>query len=134
MLFDFLVVRQLLYVGEDEGEDVPTPALRVVPDERSLILIRRLSGQGEAGYWDQEKVSVSHVQRKNLGPEDWVSRVAAQFGFGNTVRNPRRGTASKTRKKRLIPFPAQITAGEMHCRHRGPVTSGKLQTRLVVAF
>jgi hypothetical protein len=38
-----------------EGEDIPPPALKVVPRTRSLILIKRLSGPGEAGCWDQEK-------------------------------------------------------------------------------
>jgi hypothetical protein len=55
LLFDSLVVGELLYEGEAEGEDMPPPALRVVPRERSLILIERPSGPGEAGYWDQEK-------------------------------------------------------------------------------
>jgi len=55
LLFDSLVLSELSYEGEGEGEDIPPPTLRVVPQERSLILIQRLSGSGEAGYWDQEK-------------------------------------------------------------------------------
>ena len=55
LLFDSLVVSELLYEGEAEGEDMPPPSLRVVPRERSLILIERPSEPGEAGYWDQEK-------------------------------------------------------------------------------
>jgi len=55
LLFDSLVVNELSYEGDAEGEDIPPPALKVVPQARSLILIRRLTGPGEAGYWDQEK-------------------------------------------------------------------------------
>jgi hypothetical protein len=55
LLFESLVVSELSYEGEAEGEDIPPPALKVVPQARSLILIRRLTGSGEAGYWDQEK-------------------------------------------------------------------------------
>jgi hypothetical protein len=54
LLFDSLVLSELSYEGEAEGEDIPPSALRVVP-QRSLILIRRLSEPGEAGYWDEEK-------------------------------------------------------------------------------
>src|SRR5437588_4757579 len=53
LLFDSLVVSELFYEGEAEGEDIPPPALRVVPRARSLILIRRLSDENR--YWDQEK-------------------------------------------------------------------------------
>jgi len=63
LLFDSLVVSELSYEGDAEGEDVPAPALRVVPRARSLILIKRLSGPGEAGYWDQEK-------DMGVGPDD----------------------------------------------------------------
>jgi hypothetical protein len=55
LLFESLVVSELSYDGEAEGEHIPPPALKVVPQARSLILIRRLTGPGEAGYWDQEK-------------------------------------------------------------------------------
>lgn len=55
LLFDSLILHELSYEGEAKGEDIPPPALRVVPQGRSLILIQRLSGPGEAGYWDQEK-------------------------------------------------------------------------------
>jgi hypothetical protein len=55
LLFDSLVLSELPCEGEIESEDVPGPVLKVVPQERSLILVQRLSGPGEAGYWDQEK-------------------------------------------------------------------------------
>ena len=55
LLFDSIVLSELSYEGEAEGEDIPPPVLRVVPGSSSLILIQRLSGPGEAGYWDQEK-------------------------------------------------------------------------------
>ena len=54
LLFDSIVLSELCYEGEAEGEDIPAPALRVVP-QRSVILIKRLSEPGQAGYWDQEK-------------------------------------------------------------------------------
>lgn len=53
-LVESLVVNELSYEGEAEGEDIPPPALKVVPRVNSLILIRRLSDDGN-GYWDQEK-------------------------------------------------------------------------------
>src|SRR3981189_3090988 len=52
LLFDSLVLSELSYEGGAEGEDIPPPALKVVP-QRSLILIRRLTESG--AYWDQEK-------------------------------------------------------------------------------
>src|ERR1700722_17233025 len=55
LLFAALVVDQLFYLGPAEGKDIPPPALRVVPDGRSLILINRASGPGGSGYWDGEK-------------------------------------------------------------------------------
>lgn len=55
ILFDSLVVSQLFYGEDNEDHDVPPVVLRVVPRPRSLILIERPSGLGEAGYWDQEK-------------------------------------------------------------------------------
>jgi hypothetical protein len=57
------LISELSYEGGAEGEDIPPPALKVVPRERSLILIRRLTEAGEAGYWDQEKDMV-------VGPND----------------------------------------------------------------
>lgn len=56
LLFDSLVLDRLSYEGEGEQENMPPPVLRVVPAHEScLILIQRLSGPGEARYWDQEK-------------------------------------------------------------------------------
>jgi len=74
LLFDSLVVSELPYEGEAEGDDTPPPSLKVVPRARSLILIRRLSGPGEAGYWDQEKDMV-------VGPEDITLAFADYFDF-----------------------------------------------------
>src|SRR5207302_8165545 len=42
LLFDSLILSELSYEGEAEGEDIPPPVLRVVPGSRSLILIQRL--------------------------------------------------------------------------------------------
>ena len=74
LLFESLVVSELSYEGEAEGEDIPPPALKVVPRERSLILIRRLTGPGEAGYWDQEKDMV-------IGPDDIKLAFVDYFDF-----------------------------------------------------
>jgi hypothetical protein len=74
LLFDSLVVGELLYDGEAEGQDMPPPTLRVVPRERSLILIERPSGPGEAGYWDQEKDMV-------VGPNDITLAFVDYFDF-----------------------------------------------------
>ncbi len=74
LLFDSLVVSELSYEGEAEGEDIPPPALKVVPQARSLILIKRLSGPGEAGYWDQEKDMV-------VGPDEITLAFVDYFDF-----------------------------------------------------
>ncbi len=74
LLFDSLVVSELSYEGEAEGEDIPPPTLKVVPQTRSVILIKRLSGPGEAGYWDQEKDMV-------VGPDDITLAFVDYFDF-----------------------------------------------------
>ena len=74
LLFHALVVSELSYEGEAEGEDIPPPFLKVVPQARSLILIKRLSGPGEAGYWDQEKDMI-------VGPDDITLAFADYFDF-----------------------------------------------------
>jgi hypothetical protein len=74
LLFDSLVVSELSYEGEAEGKDIPPPALKLVPRERSLILIERPSGRGEAGYWDQEKDMV-------VGPDDIALAFVDYFDF-----------------------------------------------------
>jgi hypothetical protein len=74
LLFDSLVLSELPYEGEAEGEDEPQPVLKVVPWKRSLILIQRLSGPGEAGYWDQEKDMA-------VGPNDITLAFVDYFDF-----------------------------------------------------
>jgi len=77
LLFDSLVVDELFYDGEAEDEDIPPTALKVVPRERSLILINRPSGPGEAGYWDQEKDMV-------VGPDEITLAFLDYFDFAQT--------------------------------------------------
>lgn len=77
MLFNALVIDELFYEGEAEGENIPPPALRVVPKRRALILIERESGPGQAGYWDQEKDMV-------VGPEDITLEFLDYFDFAQT--------------------------------------------------
>ncbi len=74
LLFDSLILSELSYEGEAEGEDIPPPVLRVVPGSRSLILIQRLGGPGEAGYWDQEKDMA-------VGPDDIRLALVDYFDF-----------------------------------------------------
>ena len=74
LLFDSIVLTELSYEGEAKGEDIPPPALKVVPQERSLILIKRLSEPGGAGYWDQEKDMV-------VGPDDITLAFVDYFDF-----------------------------------------------------
>jgi hypothetical protein len=74
LLFDSLVVNELSYEGEAQGEDIPPPALRVVPERRSLILIKRLTEPGKAGYWDQVKDMV-------VGPDDITLAFVDYFDF-----------------------------------------------------
>jgi hypothetical protein len=73
LLFDSLVLSELAYEGKAEREDIPRPALKVVP-QRSLILIRRLSEPGEAGYWDEEKDMI-------VGPDDISLEFVDYFDF-----------------------------------------------------
>lgn len=72
LLFDSIVLSELSYEGEAEGEDIPPPTLKVVPQGRSLILIRRLTESG--GYWDQEKDMV-------VGPNDITLAFVDYFDF-----------------------------------------------------
>ena len=74
MLFDSLVADELFYEEEAEGEDIPAPSLRVVPRERTVILINRPSDDGN-GYWDQEKDMV-------VGPNDITMAFLDYFDFG----------------------------------------------------
>ena len=74
LLFDSLVMSELSYEGDAEGEDIPPPVLKVVPRESSLVLIKRLTGPGEAGYWDQEKDLA-------VGPEDITLLFIDYFDF-----------------------------------------------------
>lgn len=73
LLFDSLVVSELFYEEDAEGEDIPPPVLKIVPMARSLILIQRPSGDGN-GYWDQEKDMV-------VGPGDVELEFIDYFDF-----------------------------------------------------
>jgi hypothetical protein len=84
LLFDSLVVSELFYEGEAEDEDIPPPVLRVVPRERSPILIERPSGPGEAGYWDQEKdmvVGSDDIKLAFIDYFDWSQVPTVDFHF-----------------------------------------------------
>ena len=72
LLFDSLVLSELSYKEEAEGKDIPPPSLRVVPSERSLILINRSTES--SGYWDQEKDMV-------VGPRDITLAFLDYFDF-----------------------------------------------------
>lgn len=74
LLFDSLILSELSYEGEAKGEDIPPPSLKVVPGASSLILIRRLTGPNEAGYWDQEKDLA-------VGPDDITLAFIDYFDF-----------------------------------------------------
>jgi len=74
LLFDSLVVSELFYHGDGEDGNFPPPVLKVIPRERAKILIERLSGRGEAGYWDQEKDMV-------VGPNDITLAFIDYFDF-----------------------------------------------------
>ena len=75
LLFDSLVVSDLSYEGDAQGDDIPPPVLRVVPRERTLILIQRPTEPGQATYWDQEKDMV-------VGPDDIALAFVDYFDFG----------------------------------------------------
>jgi hypothetical protein len=74
LLFDSLVLGELSYEGEAEGEDIPPPVLRVVPQHSSLILINRSSGPERSGYWDQEKDLA-------VGPDEITLEFVDYFDF-----------------------------------------------------
>jgi hypothetical protein len=75
LLFDSLVVDELSYEGDAQGDDIPPPVLRVVPTARALILIQRPTEPGQATYWDQEKDMV-------VGPDDIALAFVDYFDFG----------------------------------------------------
>jgi hypothetical protein len=74
LLFEALVVSELVRDGTKEGEENDLPILKVVPRPRSEILINRLSEPGGAGYWDQEKDLV-------VGPDDITLQFLDYFDF-----------------------------------------------------
>jgi hypothetical protein len=73
-LFNALVVDELFYEGEAEGDDIPPPALRIVPRPSSVILIERPAPEGSAGYWDQVKDMV-------VGPDEITLAFVDYFDF-----------------------------------------------------
>jgi len=75
LLFDSLVVSELSYEGDAQGDDIPPPVLRVVPRERTLILIQRPTEPGQATSWDQEKDMA-------VGPDDIAIAFLDYFDFG----------------------------------------------------
>ena len=75
LLFDSLVVSELSYEGNAQGNDIPPPVLRVVPRARAVILIQRPTEPGQATYWDQEKDMV-------VGPDDITLAFLDYFDFG----------------------------------------------------
>jgi hypothetical protein len=75
LLFDSLVVNELSYEGDAQGDDIPPPVLRVVPRASALILIQRPTEPGQATYWDQEKDMV-------VGPDDIALAFVDYFDFG----------------------------------------------------
>jgi hypothetical protein len=75
LLFDSLVVSDLSYEGDAQGDDIPPPVLRIVPKESTLILIQRPTEPGQATYWDQEKDMV-------VGPDDIALAFLDYFDFG----------------------------------------------------
>lgn len=76
LLFDSLVVDELFYEGEAESPNLPPPALRVVPKQRALILIERLSGSGEARYWGE-------VKDMYVGPDEITLEFVDYFDYSN---------------------------------------------------
>ena len=74
LLFEALVVSELVRDGTKEGEENDLPILKVVPRPRSEILINRPSEPGGAGYWDQEKDLV-------VGPDDITLQFLDYFDF-----------------------------------------------------
>ncbi len=72
LLFDSLVMAELR--GNADQNEITSPALKVVPRPRSVILIKRLGGPGENGYWDEAKDLV-------VGPDDIELRFLEYFDF-----------------------------------------------------
>ena len=75
LLFDSLVVNELSYERDAQGDDIPPPVLRVVPRTSALILIQRPTEPGQATYWDQEKDMV-------VGPDEIALAFVDYFDFG----------------------------------------------------
>lgn len=99
LLFDALVLSELPY--EESGvTDSSSPVLNIVPEERSLILIKRLSGPGEAGYWDQEKDMI-------VGPSDITLAFLDYFDF------------SQVPIKDFQYFRCRVLSFPSHCEYEG---------------
>jgi hypothetical protein len=77
LLFDALVVDQLCYEGDAEPPDLPPPQLRVVPRNRSEILIEQLSAPGEAHYWGE-------VRDLFVGPDEITLEFIEYFDFSQS--------------------------------------------------
>jgi hypothetical protein len=80
--------------------DSSSPVLNIVPEERSLILIKRLSGPGEAGYWDQEKDMI-------VGPSDITLAFLDYFDF------------SQVPIKDFQYFRCRVLSFPSHCEYEG---------------
>jgi hypothetical protein len=76
MLFETLVVDELSYEGIAEEADIPPPALRVLPNHRSQLLVKALSAPGENAYWGEGGAL-------SVGPEDISLAYADYFDFSN---------------------------------------------------
>jgi hypothetical protein len=76
LLFNVLIISELSSEAEAGGEDMAPPVLKVMPKERALILIQRLSEAGQARYWDQEKDMV-------VGPRDITMAFLDYFDFSD---------------------------------------------------
>lgn len=73
LLFESLIAREISYES-NSGEEVLPLVLKIIPRARTPILIERLSGPGEAGYWDQEKDMV-------VGPDNITLLFLDYFDF-----------------------------------------------------
>lgn len=74
LLFDSLVVSELHLESQAESQDTRPPTLKVLLQTRSVMLVKRLSSPGQAGYWDQEKDMV-------VGPDDITLTFVDYFDF-----------------------------------------------------
>jgi hypothetical protein len=74
LLFEALVANELSCEGDAENEDSSPPLLKVVPNAKEPLLVKRLTESGMGNYWDQERDLF-------VGPDDVILKFIDYLSF-----------------------------------------------------